>query len=111
MMPWTSRDVAFVCASHVGFGLDAVEAARFGLPERDFVPHTPEQKIVALVDLLVDGERLTTLEDRIASLRQRNAGNDAFLPLIERAYARANLCKHEMDDSAGDDIVELLRCS
>lgn len=31
---------AYVCASHILFGLDAAEAAAFGLPERDFQPRT-----------------------------------------------------------------------
>ncbi len=102
------HDAAFVCASHVGFGLHADEAVRFGLPRRDFVPHTLEQRIVALADLLVQGRLPTTLEARIASLRSRNAGNEVFLPLLDRAHERAQAFMEELDRRIGTPVEELV---
>jgi len=47
--------VARVVERHVGAGLTAEEAAGFGLPCRDFVPVTLEEKIVCYADKLVAG--------------------------------------------------------
>jgi len=50
--------VARVAEKHVGAGLTAEEAAGFGLPRRDFVPITLEEKIVCYADKLVAGGRV-----------------------------------------------------
>jgi len=50
--------VARVAERHVGAGLTAEEAAGFGLPRRDFVPVTLEEKIVCYADKLVAGGRV-----------------------------------------------------
>lgn len=40
---------------HIGAGIPASEARELGMPERDFVPGTLEEKIVAYADKLVAG--------------------------------------------------------
>jgi putative nucleotidyltransferase with HDIG domain len=109
------EDAAFVCASHIVFGLRANEAAQFGLPSRDFVPRTSMERIVPLVDFLLEGERPTTLEVRFASLRQRNAGNDPFLEMLDRAYSKATSFLAELDSEIGHSVVDVVavstRCS
>ena len=40
LMSLRHEDAAFVCASHIVFGLYATEAVRLGLPAQDFVPMT-----------------------------------------------------------------------
>jgi putative nucleotidyltransferase with HDIG domain len=109
------EDAAFVCASHIVFGLRANEAAQFGLPARDFVPRTSMERIVPLVDFLLEGERPTTLEVRFASLRQRNAGNDPFLEMLDRAYSKATSFLAELDSEIGRSVVDVvassMRCS
>lgn len=40
---------------HIGAGITAAEAARLGLPKRDYLPLTPEEKIVSYADNLVSG--------------------------------------------------------
>ena len=42
--------------NHIGAGIPTSEARELGLPERDFVPRTLEEKIVAYADKLVAGE-------------------------------------------------------
>jgi putative nucleotidyltransferase with HDIG domain len=80
---------AHVCAAHILFGLEAAEAAQFGLPGRDFVPEGLEEKLVALVDFLVEVDRPTTLAQRFASLRRRNTDNAFFLERLNRAQDAA----------------------
>lgn len=48
--------VAQICEKHIGGGITRNEAAKIGLPERDYVPKTIEEKIVAYCDNLVDEE-------------------------------------------------------
>ncbi len=42
---------------HIGAGITAREAERLGLPKRDYLPLTPEEKIVSYADNLVSGTR------------------------------------------------------
>ncbi len=40
---------------HIGAGITAAEAARLGLPAKDYLPVTPEEKIVSYADNLTKG--------------------------------------------------------
>lgn len=42
---------------HIGAGIPAGEAERLGLPVRDFIPKTVEEKVVAYADKLVMGDK------------------------------------------------------
>jgi len=55
--------VAKVAERHVGAGLTAEEAAGFGLPRRNFVPITLEEKIVCYADKLVAGGRVIGFDE------------------------------------------------
>jgi len=55
--------VARVAETHVGAGLTAEEATGFGLPRRDFVPITLEEKIVCYADKLVSGGRVIGFDE------------------------------------------------
>ena len=65
------EEEAFVCASHILFGLEASEAVQFGLPAQDFMPRTIEERLVPLVDLMIEGVQPTPLNRRFSSLRER----------------------------------------
>ena len=42
---------------HIGAGITADEAERLGLPKKDYLPLSPEEKIVSYADNLVSGTR------------------------------------------------------
>ncbi len=42
---------------HIGAGITAREAVRLGLPKNDYLPLTPEEKIVSYADNLISGVR------------------------------------------------------
>ena len=44
------EELALIVERHIGAGLDSDTAGRLGLPRRDYIPETPEQKIVAEAD-------------------------------------------------------------
>ncbi len=56
---------------HIGAGIPKEEAKALGLPEKDYLPVTLEEKIVAHADNLVLGRRVVTLDTAVSSLRKR----------------------------------------
>ena len=75
---------AFVCASHILYGLSSGDAVRYGLPCRDFIPASLEERLVPLIDFLIEFDRPTTLAKRFESLRARS-GNQFFLEKLASA--------------------------
>ncbi len=99
---------AYVCASHILFGLSAAEAAALGLPDRDFVPRTLEEKLVPLVDYMIEYDKPTTLDRRFLSLRKRNAGNSFFLSRLERAHESARIFLVQIEQETGESVERII---
>lgn len=99
---------AFICASHLLFGLDSAEASHFGLPAQDFVPSTIEEKLVPLVDYLIEYDQPTTLERRFASLRARNRENTFFVTRLDRAQASACRVMTQIEAEIGDSVEQIV---
>ncbi len=76
---------AFICASHVLCGMRREEAVQHGLPDQDFVPTKLEEKLIPLIDSMVEVDKPTTLEERCSSICRRYQGNPAFLRRFEEA--------------------------
>ena len=58
------RSVSRICETHILGGLDKEDAKEVGLPEKDFIPTTIEEKIICLADKYIAGTREVTIEDR-----------------------------------------------
>jgi len=101
---------AYVCASHILFGLNAAEALQLGLPARDFVPRTIEEKLVPLVDFLIEYDQPTTLDRRFSSLRERNEGNSFFLNGLDRAKKSARLFMTQIEEEIGESVERIVAC-
>jgi len=52
-----SEQLLLIIERHIGAGITASEAVRLGLPEKEYLPMTPEEKIVSYADNLVSGVR------------------------------------------------------
>ena len=52
-----SQELTKIIERHIGAGITAKEAARLGLPVKDYLPITVEEKIVSYADNLVSGTR------------------------------------------------------
>ena len=50
--------IARVCETHVGAGIGPEEAKKLGLPKRDYIPKTIEEKIIAYADNMIDGNEI-----------------------------------------------------
>jgi uncharacterized protein len=64
-------DYARVCERHIGAGITSEEAAKLGLPARDYLPVTLEEKVVCYADKLVHGTKRTTLDETIGKFEER----------------------------------------
>jgi uncharacterized protein len=55
---------------HIGAGITSAEAERLGLPKRDYLPLTPEEKIVSYADNLTKGPDPMTFIDAVERFRE-----------------------------------------
>ena len=59
-----SEKLARICETHILGGLDKDDAKNFGLPEKDFLPKTLEEKIICLADKQMAGTREVSIQNR-----------------------------------------------
>jgi len=66
---------------HVGGGITAEEAKLLGMPARNFIPETLEEKIVAYADKLIARNRTVNFEETLQEFREKLGENH---PALER---------------------------
>ena len=59
-----SERLAKICETHILGGLDKEDAKQVGLPERDYLPQTLEEKIICLADKHIAGTKEVSIEQR-----------------------------------------------
>ena len=99
---------ASVCVSHILFGLEASEALQFGLPAHDFIPRTIEERIVTLVDLMIEGDQPTTLDRRFSSLRKRYVENGFLMDRLDRAQQTAMSFMIQISEKIGESVEKVI---
>lgn len=75
------EDLARIAERHVGAGIPKEEAMALGLPPKDYLPETLEEKIVCYADKLVSGSKVTDIDFVIKHFADK-LGRDH--PSIER---------------------------
>ncbi|NPV88964.1 HDIG domain-containing protein [Coprothermobacteraceae bacterium] len=86
---------------HIGAGLTAAEAKSMGLPPKDYVPVSLEEKILAAVDNLAMGDHLVTKEEFFAFVRNKFGSSrvsERFIKLYD-----------ELSDTLGVDLSLVVR--
>lgn len=83
---------------HIGAGITSSEAKSLGLPEKDYVPTTLEEKIVSHSDNLMSGVERTGIKEAVAYLARQ--GQDA-------AAKRMLALHRELSSRCGTDIDEI----
>ncbi len=73
--------IAKIVERHIGAGLTAKEAKSFGLPEKDYIPETIEEKIVALADNLVSNRKVLSKEEYLKAVKEKFSNQ---LDVLER---------------------------
>ncbi len=79
------EEVAKIIERHIGAGITVEEAREMGLPPRDYVPSTPEEKIVSYADNLTTGSGLSSFESGLEAFK-KVLGEDH--PAIEKFMAQ-----------------------
>ncbi len=59
------RKVVEIVQKHVGAGIAPEEAKTLGLPDRDYIPRTLEERIVCFADKIVDADRVRPFGEEV----------------------------------------------
>jgi len=65
------RRIIKVVENHVGGGIPKEEGPRLGLPRKDFIPNSLEEKIVCLADKYVEDNQIKPLEETLKKLDEK----------------------------------------
>ncbi len=98
---------AFICASHILYGMASAEAALYGLPPQDYIPTTLEERLVPLIDGVVEFDKPTTFAKRCESISQRYLGNEPFLRRFADAAARAEEMLDQLHSDFGISVEQI----
>lgn len=93
------NEIQLIIERHVGAGIIAEEARELGLPEKNYIPETLEQKIVAHADNLVD--YFTPAPVKVLLDKLEKQGKIAAVERIKKLHA-------ELSKLAGIDLDELV---
>jgi uncharacterized protein len=64
-----SEELVGIIERHIGAGITAAEAVRLGLPKKDYLPLTVEEKIVSYADNLTSGTRVMPFYEALDRFR------------------------------------------
>lgn len=93
-----SPKIARVCETHVGAGIDRIEAEKLGLPPKDYLPKTLEEKVIAHADNLLEGDRIVSIDETVKKFETRlGAGHPAVKRIIELNDLIESLLKNVKD--------------
>ncbi|MEM2897645.1 MAG: HDIG domain-containing protein, partial [Candidatus Bathyarchaeia archaeon] len=65
-----AEKVVRIVESHVGAGIPEEEAKNIGLPPKDYIPQTAEEKIVCYADKLISGERVISFKQALKEMER-----------------------------------------
>lgn len=92
------EDIVNIIERHIGAGLPADEAKILGLPAKDYIPRTLEEKIVCHADSLIDNHKKQSIEKEI-----KKALKHGYI-----GYANRLIALHkELSDICGIDVDQI----
>ncbi len=94
------EEIQRIIENHIGGGITEEDAKKFGLPPKNYVPNTLEEKIVSHADNLIDGTERRTVEDLI-----RKLVDEEKLKVARRVINLHN----KLSELAGIDLDELVK--
>lgn len=92
-------EVVHIVERHIGAGIPKEDTKKLGLPRKDFVPETLEEKIVAHADNLIAGTRKEKVENTIKKWR---------IDGLEDGARRIEKLHNELSKLCGVDIDEIV---
>lgn len=92
------ENIVLIVERHVGGGLNSKGAAELGLPEKDMIPMTLEEKIVCIADKLVEDGEKVPIDREIHKLKEKG---------LDKAAERLQILYQEVEDIASTDLDRL----
>ena len=78
------KELARICETHILGGLDKDDMNSVGLPQKDYIPQTLEEKIVCLADKLISGTKEVTIEERFQKWFSKYGRTEILVKAKER---------------------------
>lgn len=91
-----SPELVRIIECHMGGGITKDESAKLGLPPKDYIPETLEEKIVCIADKLVDDFKKGKISDEVEKLRKKNL-NIAAERVMTLYKELSEICGVELD--------------
>ena len=91
-----SERLARICETHILGGLDKEDAKQVGLPEKDFLPLTLEEKIICLADKFMAGTKEVSIEQRFEKWFNKYGKTQ----ILTKAKERIENIQKEIEDLA-----------
>ncbi|MEW6070587.1 MAG: TIGR00295 family protein [Candidatus Thermoplasmatota archaeon] len=88
--------VCLIIERHLGAGICRAEAKELGLPEKDYIPKTLEEKIVAHADNLIASNKKQKLEEVVKSY-ERIGRSDIAERIIRLHKELSEICGIDLD--------------
>ncbi|MCS7144021.1 MAG: TIGR00295 family protein [Archaeoglobaceae archaeon] len=93
--------VVKIAERHFSAGITAEEAKKLGLPERDYLPETLEEKIVSFADNITFGAKNVDFESFMRRLDKIDLENPNLKWFTEATRKRAREMKEEIEKLSG----------
>ncbi len=90
-----------IAERHFSAGLSKEDAKKLGLPIKNYMPESLEEKIVSFADNLVFGDKEGKVEDFMKRLDEIDKRNGKFKWLTEKTRKRALKIKEELEKLSG----------
>lgn len=90
------EEVIKIIERHIGAGIPKKEALKLGLPARDYIPETLEEKIVCHADSLIDGNKRQNIEVELERALLNNL-NEYALRLVKLYKELSEICKIDLN--------------
>ena len=91
-------NILYIIERHLSAGIPKEEAVKLGLPEKDYIPETLEEKIVAHADNLIQDYKRQRIEEEIKQAKEKG---------LEQVAQRLIDLHKELSDICGMDLDEI----
>jgi uncharacterized protein (TIGR00295 family) len=91
------ESVVRIIERHIGGGITKAEAKKLGLPEKDYIPKTLEEKVVSHADKLIANSRRVTVKEAVGRF-VRDGLTDSALRILKNHEELSALCRMNIDD-------------
>lgn len=92
-----SENIVHIIERHLGAGIPKEDAVSLGLPPKDYIPQTLEEKIVAHADNLIDNEKKHPIEREVEKALDKGL-NGLAERLIKLHNELSDICGVNLDD-------------